>query len=93
MVAIVVSPQTEGLIRERVSSGRYADATAVVDEAVRLLSERDMREHLRVLIAEADAALERGEVVEWTPDLFARLKQEADDARVRGIPVSQHVRP
>jgi hypothetical protein len=52
-----------------------------------------MREHLRVLIAEADAALERGEVVEWTPDLFARLKQEADDARVRGIPVSQHVRP
>lgn len=91
-MATDVSVQTEALIRERVASGRYA-AAAAVDEAVRLLDGRDKRQHLRALIDEADAAIERGETVDGTSDLFAQLKQEAEEARRRGIPVARHVKP
>jgi putative addiction module CopG family antidote len=83
----------EALIRERVESGRYTDDAAVLDEALRLLEERDRLEYLRALVDEADAAIARGEVIEWTPDFMDRLSREADEANRDGVPVDDHVLP
>ncbi len=76
-MVIEVSPETDALIRARIESGRYADATAVVDEAIRLLDERERLATLREMVDEAEAEVARGEVAEWTPELFARLREEA----------------
>jgi len=92
-VTLTLPPELEAIVRARVESGRYADDIAVVDEALRLLEERDKLEHLRALLDEADAAIARGEVEDWTPGLFEQLKREADDANRDGVPVHDHVTP
>lgn len=86
-------PPLEALIRARVESGRYGDAPAVIDAALRLLDERDRIECLRRLVVDAEAEVERGEVVDWTPEFFDRLKREAADASRDNVPVHDDVRP
>lgn len=86
-MTVTLTPEMEAMIRERVASGRYADDAAVIDEALRLLEERDKLEHLRALVDAADAEMARGEGIEWTPDFFAQLKREAADANRDGVPI------
>ena len=81
------------LVRERVASGRYADPETVIEQAVRLLQTRDKLDDLRALVAEADDEFERGEVVEWTPEMFDQLRLEAAEAAQRGEPLPAHVHP
>jgi antitoxin ParD1/3/4 len=77
---VTLTQQTEALVRERVASGRYPDPEAVIEQVLRLLQERDALDELRALVAEADAEVERGEVIDWTPDLFDQLRREAAEA-------------
>lgn len=58
---VTLTPDVEALIAERVASGRYADASEVVREALRLLEQRDRWERLRESLAEAEAEIDRGE--------------------------------
>ncbi len=88
-----ISPRAAAQIRARVESGRYPDATAVVDEALRALDEKDRIERLRALVEVAQAEVARGEVADWSPELFARLKREATQARLAGTPIPDEVRP
>lgn len=44
---VSLTPQLEAKIHERVESGRYASASEVAREALRLLEEREQLEHLR----------------------------------------------
>lgn len=92
-VTMKVTPETKTLIRERVESGRYADETAVLAEALRLLEDRDKLEHLRALIDEAEAEVARGELIDWTPDFMEQLWQEALEANRRGDPIDDAVLP
>lgn len=92
-VTVTVTSEMKALIRERVRSGRYADETAVLDAALRLLEERDKLEYLRALIDEADAEVARGELVEWTPDFMEQVWQEALEANRRGDPIDDAVLP
>jgi putative addiction module CopG family antidote len=92
-MSVTLTQQTEALIRERLASGRYRDPETVVEQAVRLLDARDKLDELRALVAEADAEIERGEIVEWTPGLFEELRREATEAALRDDPVPSHVRP
>lgn len=54
-MSVTLTPQLEARIRERIDSGRYSDASEVVEEALRLLEEREQAqlEHLRSLLHEA----------------------------------------
>ncbi len=90
---ISLHPRWAALVRKKIESGRFTDASAVVEEALRLLDERDRLDRLRVAVDVAAAEIERGEVVEWTPDFFDRLKQEAAEATRRGLPVPDDVKP
>ena len=92
-MGISLDPRVEAMVREKVGSGRYPDATAVVEEALRLLDERDRLDWLRTAIDAADAEVERGEVVDWTPDFFDRLQQEAREDVQNGLPVPDDLKP
>lgn len=87
-----VDAHSETLIRQKVDSGLYADASAVVHDALRLLDEHD---RVRVLRAELQIGLdqiERGEVIEFTPELLDDLAREAEQNARDGKPVRDAVK-
>ncbi len=100
MSITIAEPSVEERIRKHVDSGRFADETQVVTEALdamelverRRAEEEEKFEELRALIAEADAELERGEFIEWTPTLMSEILAEALEANRRGEPVDDHVK-
>jgi antitoxin ParD1/3/4 len=81
---VSLTPQLEAMIRERVDSGRYSNASEVVREALRLLEERKQLEHLRSLIAVGSEQAERGELIEWTPELMDEIDRRAEERFLRG---------
>ena len=91
-MTVQLSPRVEAQIERLIASGRYADAGDVIDEAVRLLAERehDRFLQLQVLVREG---FESGEAVELTPELMDDLEREAEEAYQRGEKPSPHVCP
>ncbi|MGH2616561.1 MAG: type II toxin-antitoxin system ParD family antitoxin [Thermomicrobiales bacterium] len=78
---IQLTPEAEAVIREKVTSGLYANPEEAIDAAVRLLEEHDrLLERLRAAIA----AGEEGEALPWTPALMEQLTREAEEMRRRG---------
>ena len=64
---IYLGKHFEQMIREQVESGRYANASEVVREALRSYEVNEIKlERLRAKLAEADAEFERGEGIEIT---------------------------
>lgn len=65
-MTVQLSSRVEAKIEQLVASGRYANADEVIDEAVRLLAEREHERflHLQALVR---AGFESGEAVELTP--------------------------
>lgn len=92
-MATRIDPHTEYLIEEMVSSGRYANAAEVVEQAVRLLSHRDRKQRLIASIKEAVASVERGEGVELTDDLWNDIHRKAEEAERAGRPLRRDVLP
>lgn len=100
MSITIAEPSVEERIRKHVDSGRFADEVQVVTEALDAMEivergraeEEEKVEELRALIAEADAELERGEYVEWTPTLMSEILAEALEANRRGDPIDDHVK-
>ena len=90
---VQLSPRTEALIREQIAGGRFATADEVVQEALRLLDERDRRDRLRAALAVGDEQYARGQVVPWTPDFMQRLMVEAEERTRQGLPVKDDVKP
>lgn len=90
---VSLTPQLEALIRQKVESGLYNNASEVVREALRLMDERDHARQLRTSLALAEQQIERGEGVEWTLELMERLKGEATENARRGKPVKDDVTP
>ena len=62
---VVLKPELEAFIREKVESGDYADAADVIDEALRakMGDEAEQRDRLRAAIDEGIAEADRGETV------------------------------
>jgi antitoxin ParD1/3/4 len=92
-ITITLSPETEARIHELVAKFDYDGPEAVVDEALRVLEERDKLKRLRELIAAGDEQLARGEVIPWTPDFLDRLKRESEENVRQGKPIKDEVRP
>jgi antitoxin ParD1/3/4 len=84
-MAIRLPADVEEGIRRRVESGHFADADEVIREAMRLLDDQErqlasLREKLQVGLDQLD----RGESVEWTPELRDQIRREADEMYRRG---------
>lgn len=74
---ITLTPQTEALIQERLASGRYANADEVIEKAVMLFEARDRFERLRASLIEAEEQIQQGKILEVTPELRQRIRDEA----------------
>ena len=77
-MSVTFPADVEAAIRRMVESGRYSDSVAVVREAVQTLEEierqrADLRAKIQIGIDQAD----RGELVEWTPELREQIRQSA----------------
>ena len=85
-MSVTLTPQLEARIRERVASGHYTDASEVVEEALRLLEEREQAqlEHLRSLLEEALEEERRGELIDFTPEFMEDLDRRVKEALLRG---------
>lgn len=88
-----LTPQLEAMVRDKVESGLYNNASEVVREALRLMEERDRFRRLKQAIAVGDAQYARGEVTTWTKETLAELIKEADEADRLGLPISDEVQP
>jgi antitoxin ParD1/3/4 len=82
LMSVRLDDKTEAIISEKVASGQFRNASETIAEAVRQMDERDRRlEELRAALAVAEAQVERGEYVEWTPqranEIFAEAKKRA----------------
>ncbi len=81
---VSLTPQLEAMIRERVESGRYNNASEVVRDALRLLEEHERSEHLNSLLAVGLEQAQRGELVEFTPELFEEIDRRVEERFLRG---------
>jgi putative addiction module CopG family antidote len=85
--------ESEDLIQQKVASGRYHDAAAVIREALDALEERERLQRLRNLVAEGFASAERGDLVELTPQLMEELIREGEEMDRLGQPLDPDVCP
>ena len=80
---IYLGKHFESMIREKVASGRYANASEVVREALRRMEAHDEQlELLRAKIDQGLASIERGDVIEVT-DVGAYIDGLMQRARER----------
>lgn len=92
-MSIALAPEIEAKIQERVKRGHYADADAVVGEALRVLEARDKKAKLQELLQVALDQVDRGEIIEMTDDFWPNILREADEEDRLGIPIPDHVKP
>jgi antitoxin ParD1/3/4 len=92
-MSVQLAPRVADRIRQKVETGDYADADAVMEEALSLLDERDRMRDLRASLVRANEQIERGEFVEWTPDLLEQWDREADELMRQGRQPKADVRP
>ena len=85
---IYLGKHFEEMIREKVASGRYANASEVVREALRQYEvNEDKLESLRAKINEGLASIERGDVIEiddldaYFDDLMRRVVKRSEQER------------
>jgi antitoxin ParD1/3/4 len=76
-----LTPELEHLVQEKVKSGRYLSASEVVQEALRLLEERDalraqQLEDLRQAVAVGLEQLDRGEAIPGD-QVFEELREQS----------------
>lgn len=74
---VSLTPELEAMIRQQVDSGRYNNASEVVREALRLLDEHQRVQHLRSLLGVGLEQAQRGELVEFTPELLEDIHRRA----------------
>ncbi|MGH2548247.1 MAG: type II toxin-antitoxin system ParD family antitoxin [Thermomicrobiales bacterium] len=93
-MAIQVPADLEVDIREKVASGRFETEADVVREALRLLDRREKRVlELRTSIESGLEAVERGEGIELTDDLWDQLSREAELHSAQGYRPKSDVLP
>jgi antitoxin ParD1/3/4 len=88
-VNIYLGDHFEKFIRDQVATGRYANASEVVREALRKMEENENKlVKLRAALQLGMDDLEAGQVTDWTPELMQTIVQEARmqvTARRKGI--------
>jgi len=73
-----LSPEMEGFIKSKVSSGFYGNATEVIRDAIRRMQAEESRiAAWRLAIQEGDAQLERGEGIAFTAESLNDITQSA----------------
>jgi len=73
---VSLTPELEKIVAERVSSGRYASASEVIREALRLLEERDQLNQLRKEVRLGLEQLDQGRHRPFDEQALKRIKRQ-----------------
>jgi antitoxin ParD1/3/4 len=73
---VSLTPELEKIVAERVTSGRYASASEVIREALRLLEERDQLNQLREEVRRGLEQLDQGRHRPFDDQALARIKRQ-----------------
>ena len=92
MADTMVTLSIEERIQRQIESGRYADASEVLAQALALMERRENLLLMKALIAEAEESIARGEVYEMTDEFWDEVWDEAM-AMDPNTPVPEHLRP
>ena len=87
---VSLTPQLEDIIKRKVASGMYGNASEVVREALRLMEERDRYQELRAEVTAGFEQIERGDTV---PLNMESIKQGVREDSRQGHKVNPVVRP
>jgi len=82
---VSLTPELENFIQKKVSSGRYASASEVVREALRLLEDHEkataaQRKEFRAEVDRRTASLDRGEGLDGE-EVFAAIRKKSEERR------------
>jgi antitoxin ParD1/3/4 len=72
---VSLTPELEKIVAERVASGRYASASEVIREALRLLEERDQLNQLRQDVRLGLEQLDQGRQRPFDDQALERIKR------------------
>ena len=72
---VSLTPELEKIVAERVASGRYASASEVIREALRLLEERDQLNQLRQEVRLGLEQLDQGRQRPFDDQALERIKR------------------
>ena len=91
-MSVTLTPQVEDRIRHWIERGPYPDADTVILKALEALEAQERARFLktRELVL---AGLNSGAGVELTPELWAEIEREADEADRLGLPIRDEVQP
>ena len=73
---VSLTPELEKIVAERVTSGRYASASEVIREALRLLEERDQLNQLREEVRLGLEQLDQGRHRPFDDQALKRIKHQ-----------------
>jgi antitoxin ParD1/3/4 len=90
---VSLTPHLEAMVREKVASGRYNNASEVVREALRLMEAHDQHQRLWAAVAIGQEQARRDETRPFTPEMMERLKAESIRDALAGKPIPEDVRP
>jgi putative addiction module CopG family antidote len=91
-MSVTLTPQTEAEIERLVETGRYPNADAAVQSALKLLNEQ-YEEKLAKLRELVLAGFNSGEAVELTEELWDEMERSSEERFQRGEVPPPHVCP
>jgi len=83
----------EAMIRSKVDSGKYSNASEAVREALRILEEREREDRLHYELIFGLEQIEEGKTVPYSPELLERPESEANRRAIAGEPDGNVVKP
>ncbi|MBX3070696.1 MAG: type II toxin-antitoxin system ParD family antitoxin [Thermomicrobiales bacterium] len=90
---VSLTPQLEAMIRAKVDSGMYNNASEVVREALRIMEREEKRRILMDALQEGVDQIERGETIEYTSSTMQDALARARANLAAGHQVSDLVKP
>jgi putative addiction module CopG family antidote len=92
-MTIHLAPEDEALVARMLTTGQFPNTADVIHEALIALEEREKIRRLRALVDEADADIERGNFVEWGPELMGQIRISAQTMVRSGRAIDPDVCP
>jgi antitoxin ParD1/3/4 len=89
-----LSPEMEGFIKSKVTSGFYGNATEVIRDAIRRMQAEESRAAAwQAAIKQGSDQLDRGEGIEYSPAVLDDITQSAINAMHSGPSMDPDVLP
>jgi antitoxin ParD1/3/4 len=90
---VSLTPQLEKMIRDKVESGMYNNASEVVRDALRKMAEEERQAAFRASLDRVREQIAQGHGTVWTDETMEEILREADEADERGEPIRADVQP